>query len=101
MERLISDNKTYRYYEYTLGNEFEQIIVQKSKQIFGSNTVYIDIKKKIGDAIVTIPDGYLIVFPNSKNIIKSYKLHERRPKTTTQPTTLEYCEYPSWQNGCG
>ena len=62
MERLITDNKTYRYYEYTLENEFEQIIVQKSKQIFGSNTVYIDIKKKIGDAIVTIPDGYLIDF---------------------------------------
>src|SRR5664280_831834 len=62
MERLISDNKTYRHYEYTLENEFEQIIVEKSKQIFGSNTVYLYIKKKIGDAIVTIPDGYLIDF---------------------------------------
>ncbi|HUX59554.1 MAG TPA: hypothetical protein VMV77_21455 [Bacteroidales bacterium] len=62
MERLISESKTYRYYEYTLEMEFEQIIVEKSKDIFGSNTVYIDIKKKIGDSIITIPDGYLIDF---------------------------------------
>jgi hypothetical protein len=62
MERLISDNKTYKYYEYTLENEFEQVIVDKARQIFGTNTVYIDIKKKIGDNIITIPDGYLIDF---------------------------------------
>lgn len=62
MERLISDNKTYRYYEYTLEAEFEKVIVDKSQQIFGKNTVYIDIKKKIGNEIITIPDGYLIDF---------------------------------------
>jgi hypothetical protein len=62
MERIISDNKTYRHYEYTIEKEFEQIVVEKSKQIFGNNTVYIDIKKKIGDSIITIPDGYLIDF---------------------------------------
>ncbi len=62
MERLISDNKTYKYYEYALENEFEKVIVDHAKQIFGNNTVYIDIKKKIGDNIVTIPDGYLIDF---------------------------------------
>lgn len=62
MERLISENKTYKYYEYSNEAEFEKIIVDKSKQIFGSNTVYIDIKKKIGNEIVTIPDGYLIDF---------------------------------------
>jgi len=62
MERLISDNKTYKYYEYTLEAEFEKVIVDKSKQIFGINTVYIDIKKKIGNEIITIPDGYLIDF---------------------------------------
>ncbi|MDO9580507.1 MAG: hypothetical protein Q7J06_08065 [Bacteroidales bacterium] len=59
MERLISENKTYNYYEYTLEKEFEQVIVDKARQIFGINTVYIDIKKKIGDSIITIPDGYL------------------------------------------
>jgi hypothetical protein len=62
MERLISDNKIYKYYEYTLESDFEGVIVNHTKQIFGNNTVYIDIKKKIGDNIVTIPDGYLIDF---------------------------------------
>jgi hypothetical protein len=62
MERLISDNKTYKYYEYTLEGEFERVIVDNAKQIFGNNTIYLDIKKKIGDSIITIPDGYLIDF---------------------------------------
>ena len=62
MERLISDNKTYSYYEYRLEADFEKVIVEKSRQIFGANTVYIDIKKRIGNEIITIPDGYLIDF---------------------------------------
>jgi len=62
MERLIAESKTYKYYEYTNEAEFEKTIVEHSIQIFGKNTVYIDIKKKIGDNIVTIPDGYLIDF---------------------------------------
>jgi hypothetical protein len=62
MERLITQNKTYKYYEYSNEAEFENVIVENAKQIFGNNTVYIDIKKKIGDSIVTIPDGYLIDF---------------------------------------
>lgn len=62
MERLLSNNRTYKYYGYTLEGEFEKVIVENAKQIFGNNTVYIDIKKKIGDSIVTIPDGYLIDF---------------------------------------
>jgi len=62
MERLITENKTYKYYEYNKEIEFEKVIVDNSHHIFGKNTVYIDIKKKIGDNIVTIPDGYLIDF---------------------------------------
>ena len=62
MERIIRENKTYKYHEYTLESEFESVILENAKQIFGSNTVYIDIKKKIGDSIITIPDGYLIDF---------------------------------------
>lgn len=62
MEKLLLDNKVYSYYEYPLEKEFEQIIVEKSVQIFGQNSIYIDIKKRIGDSILTIPDGYLIDF---------------------------------------
>ena len=62
MEKLLIENKVYSYYEYPLEKEFEQIIVEKSTQIFGKNSIYIDIKKRIGDSILTIPDGYLIDF---------------------------------------
>ncbi|MDV3954914.1 hypothetical protein CMT74_03375 [Elizabethkingia anophelis] len=62
MERLVQGNKTYSYYEYGKEQEFEQVIVQQANHIFGSNSIYIDIKKRIGDSIITIPDGYLIDF---------------------------------------
>ncbi len=62
MERLIFEDKIYTYYSYNNEAEFEQEIIQNSHQIFGSNTVYIDIKKKIGNDIITIPDGYLLDF---------------------------------------
>ena len=31
-------------------------------QLFGEQSIYIDIKKRIGDSVLTIPDGYLIDF---------------------------------------
>jgi len=62
MERLVIENKIYKYYEYQLEKEFEEVIIKNYQQIFGINTIYIDIKKKIGDNIVTIPDAYLIDF---------------------------------------
>lgn len=62
MEKLIQSGQTYAYYEYSTEKEFEQIIVQQAPHIFGSSSIYIDIKKRIGDSIITIPDGYLIDF---------------------------------------
>jgi hypothetical protein len=62
MERILNNNITYSYYEYPSEKEFEQVIVQQAPHIFGSQSIYIDIKKRIGDSIITIPDGYLIDF---------------------------------------
>jgi len=62
MDKLLFDNKVFNYYEYSSEKEFEQVIVEKSLQIFGKDSIYIDIKKRIGDSIITIPDGYLIDF---------------------------------------
>ena len=63
MNRLICNNKIFSRYDYSSESEFEKLIIQHSKEIFGTNSVYIDIKKKIGvDNILTIPDGYLIDF---------------------------------------
>ena len=47
-------------YSYKKEKEFEAVVVGLSDQIFGPSTIYIDVKKKVGNDIVTIPDGYLI-----------------------------------------
>ena len=62
MERLLQSGHIYSYYEYATEKEFEEVIVEESNHIFGSKSIYIDIKKRIGDSIITIPDGYLIDF---------------------------------------
>jgi len=62
METLLQNNTLYQYYQYPLEKEFEQVIVEQAGYIFGSQSIYIDIKKRIGDSIITIPDGYLIDF---------------------------------------
>lgn len=62
MERLLLGTKTFTYYPYNREDEFEKVIVANASAIFGSRSIYIDIKKRIGTDIVTIPDGYLIDF---------------------------------------
>lgn len=62
MERIVSGNDIYYLKEYQLEKDFEQDVVANCRHIFGNDTIYIDIKKKIGDNIVTIPDGYLLDF---------------------------------------
>jgi hypothetical protein len=39
---------------------FERDVVALADQIFGPATIYLGIKKRMGNDIVTIPDGYLI-----------------------------------------
>ncbi|WP_298367590.1 hypothetical protein [uncultured Lutibacter sp.] len=70
MERIIQNNKIYTYFEYQLENDFEKVIVENSDAIFGNNSIYIDIKKRIGKGILTIPDGYLIdyTFPTNPRL---------------------------------
>lgn len=62
MERIVSGDDIYYLKEYQLEKDFEQDVVANYRHIFGNDTIYIDIKKKIGDNIVTIPDGYLLDF---------------------------------------
>jgi hypothetical protein len=42
-------------------SEFERSVVTLADQIFGSSSIYVDVKKRVtGNDIVTIPDGYVI-----------------------------------------
>ncbi len=62
MDKLIFNNKDFTYYEYTLEDEFEKDVVANANRIFGDKSIYFDIKKMIGDKILSIPDGYLLDF---------------------------------------
>ena len=68
MNRLSYKGKIFKLYEYSQESDFEKDIIKHAKEIFGSKSFYIDIKKKIkNDNIVTIPDGYLIDFSFKKD----------------------------------
>ncbi|MGE5604854.1 MAG: hypothetical protein ACM3YE_04090 [Bacteroidota bacterium] len=68
MDRLCYNGKIFELYEYPSEEEFEKAIIEHSREIFGPKSVYLDIKKKIGeDKILSIPDGYLIDFSFENN----------------------------------
>ena len=48
-----------RQVAYALEEDFERDVVRLSDHIFGAS-VYVDIKRRVGSEIVTIPDGYLV-----------------------------------------
>jgi hypothetical protein len=60
--RLIDKTKFFIPFEYNSEADFEKVVNDNSEFIFGKQSLYFSIKKKIGDDIVTIPDGYLLDF---------------------------------------
>ncbi len=55
------DGTIYELHTYESEQEFEQDVVKNAEHIFGTSSVYIDVKKRVvGNNIVTIPDGYVI-----------------------------------------
>lgn len=63
LDKLFANNKIYTLFDYLKEDEFERVIVAHSKELFGENSIYVDVKKKIkNNNIATIPDGYLIDF---------------------------------------
>jgi len=55
------NDKVFEKVTFTLENDFEKVVIELSDKIFGENTIYIDVKKKLkGNNIGVIPDGYLI-----------------------------------------
>ena len=55
MYKVLTSQGILESYKYTTEDEFEREIVKNKNAIFGENSIYFDIKKKIGN---TIPDGY-------------------------------------------
>ncbi len=64
---VICETPNELFYEtvFTLERDFERLVVEFADAIFGPDTIYIDIKKRVkGHDIISIPDAYLIDMAN-------------------------------------
>lgn len=59
------NGKTYKLSPFLDENELEQAVLDNSVEIFGQNSVFVDIKRKIQhdkNSFANIPDGYVVDF---------------------------------------
>lgn len=65
MPKILFESRIYPLTRFADEEELENAVVEFSESIFGTSTVYLDIKKKVksgkGD-LGSIPDGYLVSF---------------------------------------
>ena len=73
---IVTKDGKYHLYNYINEEELEKMIVEHSSDIFGNNTYYLDIKKKISSkaGFGTIPDGYVIDIEKKKLYIIEVEL---------------------------
>ncbi|MFV1977106.1 MAG: DUF5655 domain-containing protein [Candidatus Scalindua sp.] len=65
---IVTRDGTYHLYKYKNENDLERMVVEHSCEIFGKDTVYFDLKRKIisKSGRGTIPDGYVIDLKQNK-----------------------------------
>ena len=67
MARIILNNKEYSLFDFDNEVEFERAVIENQKYLFGKDSIYIDVKKRIGrDNHRGIPDAFLIDFYDTK-----------------------------------
>jgi len=69
MANILVNNKRFDFLDFESEDEFEKAVIGNSKSLFGKDTVYIDVKKSIGQKNSYnkgVPDGYLIDFTSKK-----------------------------------
>jgi hypothetical protein len=63
MESLLINGVVYKYFPFDSEDDFEKEIESHCKEIFGNESIYVSVKRRIGKGnILSIPDGYLIDF---------------------------------------
>jgi hypothetical protein len=86
MSRLLIGGRLFQSADFQKEEELERVVVENSNLIFGKDSVYLDIKRKVnsqkGD-IASIPDGYVISFSGGRpklyvieNEIASHDVYE-------------------------
>ncbi len=67
MARIILNSSEYSLYDFETEAEFEKAVIANQKYLFGKDTVYIDVKRRIGrDSHLSIPDAFLLDFYDTK-----------------------------------
>ncbi len=67
MARIIIGGKEFGLFDFDSEAEFEKAVVDNQKSLFGKDSVYIDVKRRIGKGDHRgIPDAFLIDFYNPK-----------------------------------
>jgi predicted transport protein len=67
---IYMDGNRFAETDFNLEDSFEKIVKENSKTLFGSKTIYFDLKNKINTKTLggSIPDGFLFDFKNKENI---------------------------------
>jgi predicted transport protein len=65
---IVTKDGVYQLYKYQSENDLERLVVKHASEIFGKDTVYFDLKRKISSksGFGTIPDGYVIDLKQNK-----------------------------------
>lgn len=69
MANIILNNQRFDLLDFESEKEFEKAVIENSQYLFGTDSVYIDIKKrfeKMDSYNKGIPDGYLVDFSSKK-----------------------------------
>src|SRR5438876_120571 len=67
MPKIYFNGKIFTLKHFENENELEKVVIENYKLIFGDNSIYFDVKKKVKSkkgGFGSIPDGYLMVFFN-------------------------------------
>lgn len=102
IQTIVSKDGEYHLYNYQSEAELEEMVVEHSKNIFGENTYYFNIKKRIHSkaGFGTEPDGYVIDFEKKKLYVIEVELikHDLRrhviPQITNFIMALDNAETP-------
>jgi hypothetical protein len=67
MARIILNNQEYSLFDFDNEADFEKAVIENQKYLFGKDSIYIDVKRRIGrDNHRGIPDAFLIDFYDAK-----------------------------------
>jgi hypothetical protein len=67
--KVFTNNKIYNEFQFDKEADFEKEVVMNSKLFFGTNSIYIDAKRKIEAKNLgnSIPDGFLFDLSDKEN----------------------------------